>query len=201
VPTSTKTDVLTELTAREQKAESARAEANAAGVKLSEERSKVEALQGELRRLYSENPEDFDHLRQPVKPSSEAGKIAKQLEKLDLEDVHARSLHASQVSTSADQALRDYAAAHYTELLEAIEPQAEAAADEVQRCGQALNAAAQQYMGIAQRIDGWRNAAARRDRRNKDLQRARSVGIEKGGELMRQAAQFTEPIPSPTETR
>jgi hypothetical protein len=96
-PTTTTpaTNVLSELARREQKLERARAEAQAAGVAHKEIWDAMETIQVELNRLYEQNPEDFDHQRLPLKASSPAGKLHKQLAELDdLGEAQARYDHA-----------------------------------------------------------------------------------------------------------
>jgi hypothetical protein len=194
--TRQRTDPLSELEAREEKAEKARAEANAAGAGAEGKRQMIAALEEEKRRLYQEDPSSFDHRGNPLKASSPAGKIATELGKLDFGDALARYEHAKQIAESAEQSCRDFCIAHYAELLEAVEPQAEAAAAEVERCGQALHAAAIKYLALAQRIDGWRGAAAQRDT---DLRHIRIGAVDRGSELLRATEPLTASVPLPTE--
>jgi hypothetical protein len=52
------------------------------------------------------------------------------------------ALIRKQIEQRVEQSIRDFVAAHYAELLEAVEPEAEAAVAELQRRGQEFRAAA-----------------------------------------------------------
>ena len=196
--TATLTDVLADLAARVEKEERTRAEAEAAGAEFEQMRQQVEALQEQHRKLHQEDPESFDHNGQPKKSSSEAGKVAKQLADLDLGDAQARYLHATQIQERAEQSTRDFVAAHYHELLEAVEPEAEAVTAKLQRAGEGFHAALLEYLGVVQKIEGWRGAAAVR---NHDLRHVRSPALEHASGLVKTTKQFTQPAPSPLETQ
>jgi hypothetical protein len=60
------------------------------------------------------------------------------------------------------------------------------------------HAAARRYLGLAQRVEGWKAEAARRD--DPALRRVRFVGIDHGSALVQQTEQLSGPVPSPVET-
>jgi hypothetical protein len=111
--TATRTDLLADLAARDQKAARARAKARAAGEKVVETQHEVGALREELTRLYQDDPESFDHNGEPLKASSPAGKVVAELAKLDdLGELEARYKHAKQIEQRVEQSIRDFVAAH-----------------------------------------------------------------------------------------
>lgn len=195
--TATKTkDVLDALEERRQKLDRSRAGARAAGEEAAQKRARAEALQNELNRLYLEQPELFDHLRCPRKPSSPAGKAAKELEALGADEAQAKYEHAKQIEQSAEQSFQDFAAAHVEEINEARLPDAEAAVDALKRADEARAAAVETYLGVAHQTEALRAAAAVRHReRHREYQHLRVVALDVGNEL---AAQRVQDLPLPT---
>ena len=190
------TDPLAELEAREKAWAEAKATAAGLGSEFGAVSRQLQALQDQRRRLVFHQPALVDYHGQPnpdVDDNPVAAVDAQIAELGDLEDLHARMLHARQLEQSAKQAKDDYTVAHLDELFAAFGPDAEALVAEVVGLMAELGAGASEYLGMAQRV----NALKGTDPARRHL---RVPAIDVASDLVRMAERFGTP-PLPTEVR
>ncbi len=198
-----KADVLAQVTKLEKAAQDAEAEADARGTESAVAEARFTELEQAVAALYRRDPNPFTPQGRPLKATSEAGKLVKELDGADPGEAQAAYRHAREIERVAKESLGAFISAHFRDLVEAVAPEGEAASAELQRRGQALLRSALEYHGLGQRINGWRAAAAMRavGPPQRELQGMRIVGVDHGAELVRSAEQFSAPIPWPTDIR
>ena len=194
--TRPKADPLVELQARERAHAAAKATASGLGSEFGAVSRQLQALQDQRRRLVFHQPGLVDHHGQP-NPDVDDNPVAAvdaQIAGLgDVEDLHARMLHARQLEQSAKQAKDDYACAHLDAVFAAFGPDAEALVAKVVGLMAELGAGASEYLGMAQ----WVNALKGTDPARRHL---RVPAIDVASDLVRMAERFGTP-PLPTELR
>lgn len=194
--TRPKAGPLSELKARESAWADAKAHASELGSAFGAVSRQFEALQDQRRRLVFRDPGLVDHTgsANPDRKENPVANIDAQVAELgDVEDLHARMLHARQLEQSAKQAAQDFTASHLDELLAALEPEAEAASAEVARAMAQLGEAASAYLNLARRVDGWRGT-------DRTRQQLRVPAIDTASDLVRMADSYGVP-PLATELR
>jgi hypothetical protein len=194
--TRKRTDPLGELEARELAHAEAKAHASELGSEFGAVSRQLQALHDERRKLVFRDPGLVDHHGQPNPDRKEnpvAAVDAKIAELGDVEDLHARMVHARQLEQSAKQAAADFTASHLDELLAAVEPDAESASADVARAMDTLGEAAAAYLNLARRVDGWKGT----DRARQHL---RVPAIDTASDLVRMAEGYGVP-PLATELR
>jgi hypothetical protein len=145
--TRTKPSVLDGLKERQQKWDKAQADASALGTEHGTKVKAAQALADERRRLVHRNPVLVDHLGAPVGPDNPVGEIDKKLAELgDLQDLWAQVQHARKIAESARQSRDDFVVSHYSELLEAKRPEAEAVANSANQAAKPLVEELKRYL-------------------------------------------------------
>lgn len=188
--------VLDELRTREAAWAKAEDESRRLSSEHGEKVRRYEALTDERRRLANREPALVDHRGAPSESGNTIAKIDEAIAELgDLSDLAARAQHAQNLAGRAKQSATDYAAAHFNEVVEALQPEAEAIVAEVRERAEALTESAESYLGLVQRVEGLRHG-------DRTLHGIRVPGLDEGAGLVRLMRGWRDTaLPLPTELR
>lgn len=194
--TKKKGGVLAELEQLEAAWADAERHARAASVEHNKTLTNARELADQRQRAAHRDPTLVNHRGEPAESGNSIAKLDAQLGELgDLEELAARARHAGEVAAKSKADTLAFIGPRFEDIVEALQPEAEARRDAVHVAATALADAAEGYLGFAQRVDALRAS----DRR---LARTRVPAIEAGSALVRQARRDRDgDLPLATELR
>jgi hypothetical protein len=186
-------DLLAEVDRLERAWREAEAKAKDAGTKHAQAFNRHTELADQRRRLAHREPHLVDHLGQPNPDITDnpVKAIDAEIAKLgDVNDLLARRDHARRLTEAAKQDWAGLVAEHFTEIVSALEPEAEAKVAAVQAAGEQLAAAVNDWLLMHARAVELTTAVAHVD--------GRSVPDNGGPTKLKQDAEaLTLPLPLP----
>ena len=186
-----RTSAMDQLLQLEDEVNKARQLSVEAGSTLKRNTDEANALLDERRRLAHQDPKLVDHRGMPSGVANNPiEEIDKRLREYDLEDDHARYEHAKRLLAQAEDEVRAFIPPVFWQLVEAVTPEAEQAAEDVRAAMAEAHAAVERYIDVYRRVLGLTAPMAEVDGRD-------IPGLDHAAVLAKAVREIELPVPVP----